>query len=115
MEVRFDLAEFNANTTFAEYENFSVLDENNKYKVFFGAYKGTAGDSFTYHNSMAFTTLHDNGLDLTFNCSVMYKGGWWYNTRHGVNRNGRYEGGNTDSYSTLQVWFGIPSRVFTTR
>ena len=104
-EVRFDLKDFNGNTTFAEYKNFVVLDEKNKYKLFFGAYNGTAGDSFTYHNGMAFTTLqHDNDLESTLNCAVAYKGGWWYRACHGVNINGRYEGGNTDSYATGVVW-----------
>ena len=47
--LRVDLEDFEGSITYAEYTNFSVADEADKYRLLIGGYKGTAGDSMTLH------------------------------------------------------------------
>ena len=47
--LRVDLEDFEGNITYAEYTNFNVADEADKYQLLIGGYKGTAGDSMTVH------------------------------------------------------------------
>ena len=43
--LRVDLEDFDGNITYAEYTTFQVADEADKYRITFGGYNGTAGDS----------------------------------------------------------------------
>ena len=47
--LRVDLVDFEGNITYAEYKDFNVTDEADKYWLFVEGYKGTAGDSMTVH------------------------------------------------------------------
>ena len=47
--LRADLEDFEGNITYAEYTNFGVADEADKYRLLIGGYKGTSGDSMTPH------------------------------------------------------------------
>ncbi len=48
--IRVDLEDFEGNTSYAEYSTFSVMDENDKYKLILGSYSGTR--FFILHFSM---------------------------------------------------------------
>ena len=41
---------------YAKYGKFKIGDEQAQYRLEVGSYSGTAGDSLTYHNNMAFST-----------------------------------------------------------
>ena len=45
--LRVDLEDFEGNFAYAEYSNFKVADEGNKYRLLIDGYKGTAGNSIT--------------------------------------------------------------------
>lgn len=108
MELRVDLEDFEGNKKYAIYQNVRVLDEGEKYRISFGAYSGTAGNSLAHHYGSAFTTVDsDNDADTSKNCAVAYKGAWWYKSCHEVNINGRYEGGKTSSYATGVIWYAF--------
>ena len=47
--LRVDLEDFDGNIRYAEYTTFKVADEADKYRLSVVGYKGTAGDSFTFH------------------------------------------------------------------
>ena len=47
--LRVDLEDFEGNIKYAEYTDFGVADEADKYRLLIGGYKGTAGDSMTVH------------------------------------------------------------------
>lgn len=78
--------------------------------IIFFISSGTAGDSLTYHNHMAFSTKdRDNDLHKSASCAQLYKGGWWYKSCHLSNLNGLYLLGKHKSYANginWQTWKG---------
>ena len=92
--LRVELEDWNGVRAYAKYGNFNVGDQHAQYRLEVGSYSGTAGDSLTYHNNMAFSTK-DRGNDS--NCAVSYTGAWWYKTCHFSNLNGKYLGNTKGS------------------
>ncbi|GFR85355.1 ficolin-1 [Elysia marginata] len=63
---------------FANYNKFSLADEDKNYTLTLGTYRGTAGNSLTYHNGQQFSTYdRDNDKD-SVNCAEFFTGAWWY-------------------------------------
>ncbi|KAK1155798.1 ficolin-2 isoform X4 [Acipenser oxyrinchus oxyrinchus] len=91
-ELRIDLKDFEDESTFAKYSSFQVLDESHNYRLMLGAFvEGDAGDSFSFHSNMSFTTKdRDHDKSGSSNCAVSYTGAWWYSECHWSNLNGRY-------------------------
>uniref|UniRef100_A0A8C5RB48 Fibrinogen C-terminal domain-containing protein n=1 Tax=Leptobrachium leishanense TaxID=445787 RepID=A0A8C5RB48_9ANUR len=88
-ELLVELNDFGDTKYTARYASFKIMDESEYYKLDLGAFKeGNAGDSLTYHNNKKFST---KDKDFTASkCVESYKGGWWYETCHYSNLNGRY-------------------------
>ncbi|KAI8747655.1 BgiBFREP16.3, partial [Biomphalaria glabrata] len=89
-DLRIDL-ENNNKTYFAQYENFKVLSETEKYKLQIGKYSGNAGDSLSNHNSMFFSTFDRDNDIYSLNCAVERSGAWWYYYCSASNLNGKWE------------------------
>ena len=77
---------------YATYQHFNVSDEASNYKLEVGRYKGNAGDSLRYHNSMPFSTEDKNNDESRRNCAEDYGGGWWFKSCLYSNLNGEYFG-----------------------
>ncbi|KAL9974299.1 hypothetical protein ACROYT_G011320 [Oculina patagonica] len=58
--LRVDMADFEGNTAYAEYNKFGVMSENEKYKLILGSYSGTAGDSLASHDCQMFSTQDED-------------------------------------------------------
>ena len=54
---------------------FRIDGEADGYKLHIGNFSGNAGDSFSYHNGMEFSTIEKGPSK---HCANSYKGGWWY-------------------------------------
>ena len=66
---------------------------------------GTAGDSFTYHLAVPFTTKdNDNDMSEARNCARVHKGGWWYKGCRDSNLNSLYYNGTHSSYGDGINW-----------
>ncbi|KAK6966143.1 BgMFREP21.3, partial [Biomphalaria glabrata] len=103
-DLRIDL-EFNNKKYFAQYENFKVLSETEKYKLKIGNFSGNAGDSLSGHNNMFFTTFdRDNDIRSDFNCAEYCSGAWWYTDCYYSNLNGQW--GST-AYSKGMIWYEL--------
>ncbi|KAI8747658.1 BgiBFREP12.17 [Biomphalaria glabrata] len=106
-DLRIDL-EVNNTKYFAQYKDFKVLSETEKYKLKIGTYSGNAGDSLSDHNNMYFSTFdRDNDVTSHYNCAEYYSGAWWYKDCYRSNLNGRW--GSTSSnkgmdWHQLTVW-----------
>ena len=105
--LRVELEDWNGVRVYAKYGRFSIGDEQAQYRLEVGSYSGTAGDSLTYHNNMAFTTKdRDNDRDSTTGyCAVKWTGAWWYNRCHYSHLNGKY----LRQQSTYRgvIWYGF--------
>ncbi|XP_075711555.1 angiopoietin-related protein 6 [Rhinoderma darwinii] len=79
----------------AEYDQFRVEPESDFYRLRLGQYRGTAGDSLSWHNDKQFSTLDKDKDSYSGNCANFQKGGWWYNMCAHSNLNGVwYRGGH---------------------
>ncbi|KAK0061498.1 BpFREP12.12 [Biomphalaria pfeifferi] len=108
-DLRIDL-EYNDTRYFAQYENFKVLSETEKYKLQIGKYSGNAGDSLSFHNNMFFSTFDvDNDINSDSNCAEYYSAAWWYRDCYYSNLNGRW--GRTSykrmNWADLTGWTNI--------
>ncbi|XP_076020090.1 tenascin-like [Genypterus blacodes] len=100
-ELRVDLRDL-GETAYAQYDKFTIAEPRTRYKVYVGAYSGTAGDSMTYHQGRPFSTYDkDNDIAVT-NCALSYKGAFWYKNCHRVNLMGKY---GDNSHSKGINWF----------
>ena len=95
-ELRVDLQDFNGNSSYAQYTNFSVGDSASKYNLSISGYdRGTAGDSLINaernHHGAQFTTRdQDNDPAVGANCAQLYGGAWWYVSCYSAHLNGPY-------------------------
>uniref|UniRef100_A0A3B4AV78 Zmp:0000000846 n=1 Tax=Periophthalmus magnuspinnatus TaxID=409849 RepID=A0A3B4AV78_9GOBI len=88
-ELRVDLRD-KGESAYAQYDKFTIAEPRTRYKIYIGAYSGTAGDSMTYHQGRPFSTFdNDNDVAVT-NCALSYKGAFWYKNCHRVNLMGKY-------------------------
>ncbi|XP_028412091.1 ryncolin-1-like [Dendronephthya gigantea] len=105
-EFRIDMEDTSGNTRYAHYDFFAVSNENEKYKLNVGGYNGTAGNTLSRHNGMAFTTKDsDNDIWVAGNCALRFKGAWWYWHCHHSNLNGLYHYGAHTSSADGVNWY----------
>ena len=70
---------------------FSDSGEKALCSLFLCFFKGTAGDSFSYHRGSAFSTKErDNDQNGSTNCATHCQGAWWYKACLSSNLNGLY-------------------------
>ncbi|KAG9329057.1 hypothetical protein JZ751_008196 [Albula glossodonta] len=93
--LRVVLEDWQGRQVFAEYDHFRLEPESDWYRLRLGQYHGNAGDSLSWHNNKAFTTLDRDKDAYTGNCAHYQKGGWWYHMCAHSNLNGVwYRGGH---------------------
>uniref|UniRef100_A0A8C9SJB4 Fibrinogen C-terminal domain-containing protein n=1 Tax=Scleropages formosus TaxID=113540 RepID=A0A8C9SJB4_SCLFO len=93
--LRVMLEDWQSRQVFAEYNHFHLEPESDSYRLRLGEYNGNAGDSLSWHNNKAFTTLDRDRDAYTGNCAHYQKGGWWYHMCAHSNLNGVwYRGGH---------------------
>ncbi|XP_023677753.1 angiopoietin-related protein 6 [Paramormyrops kingsleyae] len=93
--LRVVLEDWQGRQVFAEYDSFRLEPESDSYRLRIGEYRGTAGDSLSWHNNKAFTTLDRDRDGYSGNCAHYQKGGWWYHMCAHSNLNGVwYRGGH---------------------
>ena len=102
--LRIEINDTYGDTGYAEYTNFAIGDESTNYRLSIGDYSGTAGNSLTYHDNMAFSTYDRDHDNATYNCAE-FRGGWWFNACLQSNLNGRHYHERTHHVSEI-YWFG---------
>ena len=86
-QLRVDLADWEGNTAFAKYDQFSVADEDSDYTLSVSGYQNasTAGGALTfqvdvpYQNGQRFSTPDRDNDAWGGHCAVYYHGPWWHN------------------------------------
>jgi len=77
-ELRVELMDWDRKPKYAHYGQFSVGNEFAKYEMHVGKYSGTAGDAFSAHNKMDFSTIDKDNDMYGGSCAQKFGGGWWY-------------------------------------
>ncbi|KAG0711211.1 Tenascin-N [Chionoecetes opilio] len=96
-ELRVNITDWNNSSAWAEWKEFSVAPESEKYKLTVGRYTSDshAGDALKWHNGMKFSTPDsDNDVLLGGHCAKKNHGGWWYRGHRGcyqAHPTGRYQ------------------------
>uniref|UniRef100_A0A8C5AU77 Fibrinogen C-terminal domain-containing protein n=1 Tax=Gadus morhua TaxID=8049 RepID=A0A8C5AU77_GADMO len=94
-KLRVALEDWQGRQVYAEYDSFYIEPESDWYRLRLGEYQGNAGDSLSWHNNKAFTTLDRDKDGFSGNCAHFQKGGWWYHMCAHSNLNGMwYRGGH---------------------
>ncbi|CAN9505580.1 unnamed protein product [Ophioblennius macclurei] len=94
-KLRVAMEDWQGRVVFAEYDSFHLEPESDWYRLRLGQYQGDAGDSLSWHNDKAFTTLDRDKDGYNGNCAHYQKGGWWYHMCAHSNLNGVwYRGGH---------------------
>ena len=107
--LRVDMSDFDGNTKYVLYRFFNVGKPGNKYRLSVLGYSGTAGDSLSYHNRMAFSTYdQDNDEDSSSNSArwgnnLGTAGGWWHK-KHIITQGSPLNGAYKGMYG--HTWFG---------
>ena len=102
--IRFDLSDFDGNSSYAQYKAFEVGNEASGYILNIGSYSGNAGDSFAHHNGNKFST-RDKDQDVhSLNCAQTFKGAWWHGNCHESNLNGIYHEGAHETFADGINW-----------
>ncbi|GAA6221637.1 microfibril-associated glycoprotein 4-like [Lates japonicus] len=103
-ELRVDMEDWEGGRASAQYSSFSIDSEITGYQLHLGTFTGgAAGDSFTDHNSMKFTTYDKDQDQWAHNCAHHYLGGFWYNACHNVNPNGMYAPHGAIAFENVHV------------
>ena len=106
-QLRVDLADWEGNTAFAKYNQFSVGNEYSSYTLSVSGYQSasTAGNSLAYHNGQMFSTLdRDNDAWPGGQCNVRYSP-WWHGSCHHSLLTGRYyPSGKRTPYAIAITW-----------
>jgi len=85
-KLRFDLqASDDGSWYYAKHSSFVVLGEATNYRMHVSGYSGNAGNGFSYHDGMMFTTYDRdndpwNSPSYINSCAVYNGGGFWYKT-----------------------------------
>ncbi|XP_070173463.1 ryncolin-1-like [Littorina saxatilis] len=91
-ELRVDLMMWNGTKGYVTYNNFSISDSSDNYRLNFDSFTGgNAGDSLNYHHGRQFSTWdrdHDTWRDN--NCAQRYHAAWWYGHCSYASLNGEY-------------------------
>ncbi|XP_032935387.1 angiopoietin-related protein 7 isoform X2 [Catharus ustulatus] len=106
--LRVELEDWEGNTRYAQYRQFTLSNEINSYRLFVGNYSGNTGrDSLRYHNNTAFSTKDKDNDKCVDDCAQFRKGGYWYNCCTDSNLNGVYyrKGEHTKSMDGI-TWYG---------
>ena len=107
-KLRVDLEDFENETRYAEYSEFTIGNSSNNYTITVQGYSGNAGNGLLQGGidqvAQFSTKDRDNDKCQSCSCALQYKGGWWYTLCHWANLNGLYLYGATDRYAEGVTW-----------
>ncbi|XP_017768499.1 PREDICTED: angiopoietin-related protein 7-like [Nicrophorus vespilloides] len=97
--LRVELEDWRGNKAWAEYADFSVDSEPNKYRLNVGKFRGNASDGLSSHNGSLFSTydVKNDEAPECCPCASAYGGGWWFNSCFEANLNGMYRDVSEDA------------------
>ena len=99
--LRIDMKDINGQKWYAKYKRFKIGTSSTNYQLELSGYLGDAGDSFSYHNGMEFTTKDADHDAWVYNCATRSKGGWWFKDCFESSLNAPYPVGSGGLYGEM--------------
>ncbi|KAI8747676.1 BgiBFREP20.1 [Biomphalaria glabrata] len=105
-DLRIDL-KYNNQSYYAQYTDFQISSENDKYKLKIKSYSGNASDSLSCQNGGPFSTVDNDNDGSSANYAAVYIGAWWYHPGcYHSNLNGKW---GTTEYAKGLHWYSLTS------
>lgn len=74
--LRVDLVDIYGKAWYAEYDQFSVGNASDGYRLNVAGYHGNASDALDYQNHMQFSAIDSDRDVSNTHCAANYEGGW---------------------------------------
>ncbi|KAA0717593.1 Angiopoietin-2 [Triplophysa tibetana] len=106
--LRIDLMDWEGNTAFSKYQQFSLDAEKQNYRIQISGYSGTAGRTSSMGQPGSdFSTKDVDNDKCVCKCSQMLSGGWWFDACGPSNLNGVYyqQGQNTNRFNGIKWYY----------
>lgn len=117
-KLSISLTDHTDRTYTAEYDDFKIDTEAEKYKLTLGSFSGgDAGNALLHsqsnlnHNNMKFSTWDQDNDGSSFPCARQYKSGWWFNYCWAANLNGLWTSNEKCQYTCAQ-WKNLGDITF---
>ncbi|KAG8311776.1 hypothetical protein J6590_037386 [Homalodisca vitripennis] len=105
--LRIDLVDIYGKAWYAEYDEFSVANATDGYRLTVSGYHGNASDALDYQNHMQFSAIDSDRDVSNTHCAANYEGGWWFSHCQHANLNGRYNLGLTWFDASRNEWIAV--------
>lgn len=107
-KLRIELSDWEGNSGFAQYEQFSLDSEAQNYRIHLKGYSGTAGKiSSIGQPGSDFSTKDADNDKCVCKCSQLTTGGWWFDACGPSNLNGIYyqQGQNSNRFNGIKWYY----------
>ncbi|XP_071377433.1 angiopoietin-2a isoform X4 [Centroberyx affinis] len=107
-KLRIQLSDWEENSGFSQYEQFSLDSEAQNYRIHLKGYSGTAGKiSSLGQPGSDFSTKDADNDKCVCKCSQLTTGGWWFDACGPSNLNGMYyqQGQNANRFNGIKWYY----------
>ncbi|KAG7512419.1 hypothetical protein JOB18_028895 [Solea senegalensis] len=107
-KLRIQLSDWEGNSGFSQYDQFSVDSEAQNYRIHLKGYSGTAGKiSSIGQPGSDFSTKDADNDKCVCKCSQLTTGGWWFDACGPSNLNGMYyqQGQNSNRFNGIKWYY----------
>ncbi|XP_063047101.1 angiopoietin-2a [Engraulis encrasicolus] len=106
--LRIDMEDWEGSSAFSQYDEFSIGDESQNYRIYLKGYSGSAGKiSSLGQPGSDFSTKDADNDKCVCKCSQLTSGGWWFDACGPSNLNGIYyqQGQNTNRFNGIKWYY----------
>ncbi|XP_019726134.1 angiopoietin-2a [Hippocampus comes] len=106
--LRIQLSDWEGNSAFSQYDQFSLDGEGQNYRIHLKGYSGTAGKiSSIGQPGSDFSTKDADNDKCVCKCSQLTTGGWWFDACGPSNLNGMYyqRGQNSNRFNGIKWYY----------
>ncbi|XP_068183018.1 angiopoietin-2a [Antennarius striatus] len=107
-KLRIQLSDWEGNSEFSQYDQFSLDSEAHNYRIYLKGFSGTAGKiSSIGQPGSDFSTKDADNDKCVCKCSQLTTGGWWFDACGPSNLNGMYypHGQNSNRFNGIKWYY----------
>ncbi|XP_068613207.1 angiopoietin-2-like [Brachionichthys hirsutus] len=107
-KLRIQLSDWEGNSGFSQYDQFSLDSEAQNYRIYLKGFSGTAGKTSSIGQPVSdFSTKDADNDKCVCKCSQLTTGGWWFDACGPSNLNGMYypHGQNSNRFNGIKWYY----------